>query len=101
MTHYSFNVKARDFTTHRVYCCKGCELFIDFYVIRITWRGSEWSDIIFRVVAPDGREVVSKQKVYTNGYAHLVADLEGVYVLEFDNTYSDSDKYIDLSLIHI
>jgi hypothetical protein len=98
MTHYSFNVKARDFTTHSVYCCKGCELFIDFYVIRYTWWGSEWSDIIFRVVAPDGREVVSRQKVYTNKYVRLVADLEGAYVLEFDNTYSGSDKYIDLAI---
>lgn len=98
LTHYSFNIKARDFYRHTISCCKGCELFIDFYVIRYTWWGSQWDDIIFRVVAPDGREVYPREKIYGSMYTTLTADQEGVYTLEFDNTYSDFDKYVDLAV---
>jgi hypothetical protein len=98
MDHYGFHVGSRDFTRGYVYCCRGCKLFISFSVVRVTLFGSESSDIIFRVVAPDGREVIPRMKIYGNTYYELVTEQEGDYVLEFDNTYSDSRKYIDLAI---
>lgn len=98
MAHYQFWVRARDLYSTSVYCCRNCELFVDFGVFRVTWWGLEWSDIIFRVIAPDGREVVIRERVYGSRYVRLVADQEGEYILEFDNTYSDSNKYVDLAV---
>jgi hypothetical protein len=98
MNHYGFYVEPRDFTREYVYCCRDCKLFISFSVVRITLFGSEPSDIIFRVVAPDGREVIPRMKIYGNTYYELVTEQEGNYILEFDNTYSDSRKYIDLAI---
>jgi hypothetical protein len=98
MAHYRFRVWARDLYRTSVYCCRGCELFVDFEVFRVTWLGLEWSDIIFRVIAPDGREVVIRERVYVSRYVSLIADQEGEYILEFDNTYSDFDKYVDLAV---
>jgi hypothetical protein len=96
--HRSFTVSARDFTRYYIGCCKNCDVFIDFLIIRSTLWGYEWSDIIFRVISPDGREIFPRYKIYKGWYLHFVADQEGTYILEFDNTYSDSNKYIDLAV---
>jgi len=98
LRHHSFTVSARDFTRYYIGCCKNCDVFIDFLIIRSTLWGYEWSDIIFRVISPDGREIFPRYKIYKGRYLHFVADQEGMYILEFDNTYSDSNKYIDLAV---
>jgi len=95
MDHRSFLVKARDFIRYNVVSCKDCNVSIDFFVASSRF-GSE--DIIFRIISPDGREIFPKNKIYLHLYTYFVADQEGNYVLEFDNTYSDSDKIVVLAI---
>jgi hypothetical protein len=95
MDHRSFLVKARDFIRYNVVSCKDCNVSIDFFVASSRF-GSE--DIIFRIISPDGREIFPKNKIYLHLYTYFIADQEGNYVLEFDNTYSDSDKIVLLAI---
>ncbi len=59
---------------------------------------SGFSDIIFRALDPDGNEIFLRKKVYGDFSWNFTAYKSGNYVLEFDNTYSNSPKYIALAM---
>jgi len=97
LIHSVFYVRARDFTRYEFEACSGCGVSIVFYVYE---AGTETaSDIIFRVITPDGREVYPRTKIYSRLSWSFTAEQGGRYILEFDNTYSLlTTKRIDLAI---
>jgi hypothetical protein len=87
-------VRARDLKRYEFYVCDGCHVVIYFYVHDTTWRSS---DIIFRALDPKGREIYPRGKVSTLEWG-FIAERPGTYILEFDNTYSATDKLVKLSI---
>jgi hypothetical protein len=98
--HYTFYVAARDFVRYNFDFCEGCGVTVVFYVYEGDSMSS--SDIIFRIVAPDGREVYPRTKVSGRFSYSFIAALGGSYVLEFDNTYSIlAYKRVDLAVASV
>jgi hypothetical protein len=118
LIHDVFYVRARDFTRYDFEACSGCGVSIVFYVhgvftltlTDITTQATiitgitpittqPAGDIIFRAIAPDGREVYPKTKISSRLSWSFTAEQGGRYILEFDNTYSlDTTKIIDLAI---
>jgi hypothetical protein len=61
LTHEVFYVNARDFVRYNLSVYSGYEVSIIFYVYEAVTQTA--SDIIFRVLAPDGREIYPRTKV--------------------------------------
>ena len=100
LIHYVFYVGARDFTRYDFEACSGCGVSIVFYVYEAGTQTA--SDIIFRVITPDGREVYPRTKIYSRLSWSFTAEQGGRYTLEFDNTYSLlTTKRIDLAIVII
>jgi len=97
LTHEVFYVNARDFVRYDLSVYSGYEVSIIFYVYEGTTQTA--SDIIFRVLAPDGREIYPKTKVSGGLTWSFIAGQSGRYTLEFDNTYSLlTVKRVDLAI---
>jgi hypothetical protein len=97
LIHDVFYVRARDFTRYDFEACSSCGVSIVFYVYVADSQTA--SDIIFRVITPDGREVYPKTKISSRLSWSFTAEQGGRYILEFDNTYSlDTTKIIDLAI---
>jgi hypothetical protein len=75
-------VGARDLKRYEFYVCDGCWFGFNFNVYDTSWMPS---DIIFRALDPEGREIYPRRRVSTLGRS-FVAERPGTYVLEFDNT---------------
>ncbi|MCI4438121.1 MAG: hypothetical protein JHC33_15045 [Ignisphaera sp.] len=58
-----------------------------------------YSDIVFRIFAPDGRELYPRTRIYGGFNYSFVANQAGYYILEFDNTYSTLGKRVDLAVV--
>jgi hypothetical protein len=100
LIHDVFYVGARDFTRYDFEACSGCGVSIVFYVYEAGTQTA--SDIIFRVITPDGREVYPRTKIYSWLSWSFTAEQGGRYILEFDNTYSLlTTKRIDLAIVII
>jgi hypothetical protein len=92
--HYGITVRPRDLVREEFYITSGSRVVVIFYV----YSGGSPSDIIFRIVAPDGREVYPRGRIEGVFEWSFTATQSGRYVLEFDNTYSIlSPKTIDLA----
>jgi hypothetical protein len=97
LIHDVFYVRARDFTRYDFEACSGCEVSIVFYVYEDATQDA--SDIIFRALAPDGREIYPRTKISRKLAWTFVATQGGRYTLEFDNTYSlFTVKRVDLAI---
>jgi hypothetical protein len=97
LIHDVFYVWARDFKRYDFETCSGCEISIVFYVYEGATQDA--SDIIFRALAPDGREVYPRTKISGKLAWTFVAKQGGRYTLEFDNTYSLlTVKRVDLAI---
>ena len=59
LMHYVFEVGPRDFVRRELYVDYGSRVAIIFYV----YSGGYPSDIIFRIIAPDGREIYPRTKI--------------------------------------
>jgi hypothetical protein len=95
MVHGYITVEAKDLKRYEFYVCGGCRVAIIFYVYDPSWKPA---DIIFRALDPEGREIYTRSKVVTLQW-NFTARRAGIYVLEFDNTYSIlTGKYVDLAL---
>jgi hypothetical protein len=93
--HYGITVRPRDLVREEFYITSGSRVVIIFYV----YSGGSPSDIIFRIVAPDGREVYPRGRIEGVFEWSFTATQSGRYILEFDNTYSIlSPKTIDLAI---
>jgi hypothetical protein len=97
LIHNVFYVTAKDFTRYDFEACSSCGVSIVFYVYEDDTQRA--GDIIFRVIAPDGREVYPRTKIYRALSWSFTAEQGGRYILEFDNTYSLlTPKRIDLAI---
>jgi hypothetical protein len=97
LSHRVFYVNARDFVRYDLNVYSGCEVSIVFYVYEGDSQTA--SDIIFRVLAPDGREIYPRTKVSGGLTWSFIAGQSGGYTLEFDNTYSLlTVKRVDLAI---
>jgi hypothetical protein len=93
--HYGITVRPRDLVREEFYITSGSRVVVIFYV----YSGGSPSDIIFRIVAPDGREVYPRGRIEWVFEWSFTATQSGRYILEFDNTYSIlSPKTIDLAI---
>jgi hypothetical protein len=93
--HYGITVRPRDLVREEFYITSGSRVVVIFYV----YSGGSPSDIIFRIVAPDGREVYPRGRIEGVFEWSFTATQSGRYILEFDNTYSIlSPKTIDLAI---
>jgi len=69
-------------------------------IILYVYSGGYSSDIIFRIIDPDGREIYPREKVYGRLIWSFKANQSGYYIFEFDNTYSPfaMRKNVDLAI---
>lgn len=95
--HYTVYVNPRSFSIQRFYVEAGNSVAISFYVYRSDTM--TYSDIVFRIFAPDGRELYPQTRIYGGFNYSFVANQAGYYTLEFDNTYSTLGKRVDLAVV--
>jgi len=96
LIHYTFYVKPGDFVKYNFNICGECRALVSFYVYG---GAGSYSDIMFRVLAPDGREIYPRTKIYSELRWSFTAAQGGNYTFEFDNTYSTlTSKWVDLAL---
>jgi hypothetical protein len=88
-------VGAGDLRRYEFYVCDGCRFEISFRVYSTATCIS--SNIIFRALDPEGREIYLRSKVGQLWW-DFTAERAGTYILEFDNTHSTVSKYVFLSL---
>jgi len=99
LTHYVFYVEPRGFVRYNFNICEGCDALISFYIYDVLT--GRYSDIVFRVLAPDGWDIHPKTKIYSELSWSFTATRGGNYTFEFDNKYSTLSKWVSLALVVI